>query len=543
MRASLVVLIALAIGSSTACRRQCGEGAEPRESTWIESIPRGATIRERASVAIFARRGADLRLVERLTGRLPLGSTPVELEGFRALLETGGGDGGWLDRERPAVVYHSRRWSAVLPIDGGGVAGLRDALRGRTGWTVRRASDSLWVSAPDAVGGRRLTLSLAGDAYVQVVAGRGTGEASSEGAGAPDRTDRKAVNRKRLLEPLIEAERGIVGVVDVDAWLGRLGTSGRARKLVRRVVDQLGTVGLHLRLDGKGRADSKARALVGTLRLAEPAGVTRAVGPIGSPDRALPEGLNRLFDGTEFAVARVSVAPVELYRLVRSGLSPAGRRAMAAYWKRAARRLSLEHPREMLSKWSGHALVVLSGIDRERLQAGWAGVDELLSLDATRETVVFPIEQRERWERALDAVTQLSRGRLSRSSGDRLAEYAWLADGRLAWTLLLGNEYLVYADSAEGLERGRRLLEGTDSDGQSSPPASERSYGVLLRGRSRSGIYVDGVQLGRALSDQSGGRSGWWGGAVRSATVVARPAGGVERVRVRLRLSDRAKRP
>ena len=267
-------------------------------------------------------------------------------------------------------------------------------------------------------------------------------------------------------------------------WLARYPASSMlASDLLTRMTRQSGRVGVVGRLELSGAI--RLRVLT-SLDMGAPSvvdGLGRARGP-------LPR-LGGLIEPGVLGVLRVSLDPVAAFELMRSGLAASERDQLEALFTALERDFALDVERAVVSNLIGHAVVVVYGLTLpdEPPASFTAFALELLAGNLTHEAVFVPIEDRDRLALFLDALTQISRGRLARQRRDDVLEYAWFdARGALRGGALLTPTHLVLVDSAVAFNHAASHARApTDL----APSLSRLGLDRLLEGDERSGLYVD----------------------------------------------------
>ena len=267
-------------------------------------------------------------------------------------------------------------------------------------------------------------------------------------------------------------------------WLDQAPASSLlARDLLTRMVQHSGRVGVVGRLEPSGAV--RLRVLT-ALDMGAPSVVDR----LGRAKGPLPR-LGGLIEPGVLGVLRVSLDPVAAFDLMRSGLAAAERDQLEALFATLERDFALDVEHAVVSNLIGHAVVVVYGLTLpDEPPASFTALAlDLLSGDLTHEAVFVPIEDRDRLALFLDALTQLSRGRLVRQRRDDVLEYAWFdGPGALRGGALLTATHLVLVDSAVAFNHAAAHARApTDL----APSLSRLGLDPLLEGDERSGIYVD----------------------------------------------------
>lgn len=381
--------------------------------------------------------------------------------------------------------------------DAAGAAGLA----GDGAYRVEQgAGSALKISRGSAQGGHLGWLGVDGDTLLAAVRVEKQ-SINADDTGLPE-TWRAASKRPRFvgiaanqkLLRTLSPQGPALGIVRPAAWLAGITAHGHANTLLKRLLSQVGPVGIVLRSmsldEGIG------------LRILTP-GNPRAPAMIDSLGKAhetlaAPEGL---VEPGVLAVGRLSVDPRKLYELFVSLLPAEQRDQIAEFWEQLDRELSINALRDVLDNLQGHAVLVAYGLDPDGLDASAPAQPwylRALKLQSTREALLLPIKEREPLELVLDALTTVSKGKLSRQVAGPTIQYAWLAGGELKWAVILGDAHLIYVDSAVAFEHARAYERGArpmdtefDKIGISRLFAPEQS----------AGLYVDTASLGGILSE------------------------------------------
>jgi hypothetical protein len=301
-------------------------------------------------------------------------------------------------------------------------------------------------------------------------------------------------------------------------WLGHApASSARAEDLLTRMTRQSGRVGVVGRLEPSGAI--RLRVLT-----ALDAGAPQVVDRLGRARAPLPR-LGGLIEPGVLGVLRVSLDPVAAFDLARSGLSASERDQLEALFTTLERDFALDIERAVVSNLIGHAVVVVYGLalPPEPPDSFTAFALDLLRGRLTHEAVFLPIEDRDRLALFLDALTQLSRGRLVRQRRDDVIEYAWFElDGgarALRGGALLTSSHLVLVDSAVAFNHAASHARApTDL----APSLSRLGLDRLLEGDDRSGLYLDVDALETLLRPGEAEAVGEWLAPLDRVVLVTR---------------------
>ncbi len=500
------------------CPGECDRRTEPADrlsGPWPHSSPLRAKIPAEADTVLFVRRLGDLGHVDEfvadeLPGQLverfwPEAWRASGLAGLTKLVEV---SRLGLHPGQPAVVFRD-----------GGAWGLVTAIPDRRSFEagLRKILDETPVGAADGDNRiERLTYPRAGDDEAEprtiarlrhrdetLFARFGSAEDLqaqedlADGDGDLWPADRA---HGQLLDGLASDDARLVALGNPSEMVPTTTASQQARRIRDRLAGQLGPTGV------SASFDAEPATLSFDLRARPTPEQPVVVSTLGTPDDQVP-ALGGLIEPGVLGVARFSVDPESTYRLFRSTLPARHRRQLDAFWQQLRDKLLIDGPDALLDHFTGHAFVVVDalGSDSETPPADWR---QVLKLQATREVVVLPIASRERLERALDKATQVTRGRLSRQTGDDNVQYAWFEGGTLAWAMILSDEHLMFVDSPSSLDRA--LAFDRNDEAVSDEIRAEMQIGPLLETTGRSGAYLDAALVDRQLSERGHERAAAW---------------------------------
>ena len=322
-----------------------------------------------------------------------------------------------------------------------------------------------------------------------------------------------------------------VGVVHPSRWVKRLTGSarGHAAALYDRVARHSGPVGLGVRWEDGSRTlkvDMK-----GTGNPGEPSPIEN----LGRASGELP-ALGGLIEPGVLGVLRLSVDPQKTYQLLRSALPAEQRRRIDAFWKQLEAEVQLSGPKELFELWTGHAVIVGFGVDAEALRASGAElVRRVLSMEATREVILLPIRHRNRLERTLDIVTQLSQGQLSRQKVRDAVQYAWFEEGVLRWAMILADDHAILVDSATALDRAKAYERRGRPLGEE---AETMGIEPLLAQPTTSGLYLDAATLSNLLTANGLDEGAAWLVPFQSFTLTSDVDDDETRTELKIRLDE-----
>jgi hypothetical protein len=340
-----------------------------------------------------------------------------------------------------------------------------------------------------------------------------------------------ADHRKLLREMTTVGE--IIAVVRPSAWLAGNDAaenvqSKQAGVLLARILDQVGPIGI--------AASSVSLEKSVRVRVFTP-GNPRApamITSLGEADGDIPT-LGGIIAPGVLGVFRLSVSPRQLYDLIMSAVPAKRRQEIAQFWDELDSELRINAQRDVLDNLRGHAIVVAYGLDRESLEASdtpW--YLDVAKLDATREAVLLPIKEREPLEQVLNALTMVSKGKLTRQAVGHTIQYAWLDDGRLKWAVILSDENLIYVDSSVAFEHAVEYERGASPLGEQ---AEEAGITRVFDKKAAAGVYLDTASLKTMLAEADQDDAMGWIAPFRTAIVTTWEEGGMGVTDVELEIS------
>lgn len=333
----------------------------------------------------------------------------------------------------------------------------------------------------------------------------GHGHPEDEQEDSPETSEGRWLDRaqtRELLESMAGSSERALGVVDPAAWLASRGDREHASHLYERIARQTGLVGLRIRWS------PAARKLNVDIHGLKNPGEPAVMGNVGTATGKLPP-LGGLIEPGVLAVLHLSVDPPSIYKLLRSALPARDRRQLDAFWTQLEEKAQIIGPDALLELWTGHAVVVAYGLDSGALQSpGPVLARQLASLQATREAVLLPITDREKVERTLDILTQLSQGRLSRQLVRDTVQYAWMSQsGLMRGAMILSDEHLTIVDGGTAFDRAKAYERRGRPLGEQ---ARQMGISPLLEDPKTSGIYLDIGTLANLLSENGHARTAAW---------------------------------
>lgn len=535
-RAAVVVLVALGwclvtggcVGSCTTTPSAPVDDSAP----WPQSSPLVQHVPDDAETAVFVRRVADLQPAMQFAAHnLPEGRLRERLS---ALPLPAPGDLGLADDQSIAAFRHGGRWRLVVEVEDRKTfdAGLQKfatehelEVVGEEKRVERLARISEASEKPETVAAIR---HRRGAAFIR------PGPAPSDGGGVlPERRRPNWPSgdaRRELVGELAGDGARLLAVGDPSEMVPEAADSAPARQIRARLANQLGPTGVRADLGG----DAPTLSL--TVRSRATAGEPMVVSSLGKADGEIPS-LGGLVEPGVLGVARLSVDPQSTYRLLRSTLPAGKRRQLDAFWTQLGKQLLIDGPDTLLDHFTGHAFVVFYGMGSDELAEGTRPVwRRVLTLQATREIVMLPIESRKKLEQFLDKMTQISRGRLSRESGEHHVQYAWFDNGSLAWALLLGDGHLMVVDSPTSLDKALAYERRGGELGAET--REEMGLGPLLEHSGRSGLYLDAGTVGRLLEESSYEGAADWLSPFHRVLMTTEMEGEASSTRIELRFAE-----
>jgi hypothetical protein len=411
--------------------------------------------------------------------------------------------GGWkvwgVDTGAPAALFYDRGWWAASMT-------IEDPERFekvREDWVSNeeisaQAADTEEFEGVNLELGRE-RLHIASDGEVLLVAIKVTESPSDAAAGSgfpgawlPDETS--FVDRLRYKDLLVDAlDFGEpAGIVRPATWMSAHDSTGQAAVLYERIAAQLGPVAFAMAAEPAERRVH--------LRILTPGekGAPRAMTDLGRAEGELPP-VGGLIEPGVLGVVRVSASPQSLYQLFLSGLPAEQRTEFQGFWRRLDEELKIDARTNVLQNLQGHAVVAVYGIKTEALEAaGDDWINSVVRLQATREAALLPIKDREKMLRVLDALTTVTKNKLKRQAVGETIQYAYFSDGELEWAFILGDNHVLYVDSAVAFDQAMAYEEAAHPLGESMADAE---VDKLIEPSQVSGFYVDAENLGNLLTE------------------------------------------
>ncbi len=279
-----------------------------------------------------------------------------------------------------------------------------------------------------------------------------------------------------------------------SSWLGALpATQDQAKTLRARMQAQSGPIGVALRRDATGALRARVRALEDVEEPATLHGLGQATGQLGP--------LGALVTPGALAAVRVSLDTRRLFTLIRSTLPASQRAELDARLRQLRELAAIDLEEALIDNLHGHAVIVLYGLGLDALDLSQPldAARELLMLSASREAIILPLRDRHKLARLLDALTQLTQGRLRRQDLGQVVHYAWMVEGELRWALVLHDEALLIVDNTATF---RHAMNHVQRPRPLRAAQLALGLGRLLDDEAdRSGLYVDLQALWTVLPD------------------------------------------
>ena len=342
-----------------------------------------------------------------------------------------------------------------------------------------------------------------------------------------DRHEQQPQHRQ-LRQALYEPARAFGVITAHHAALASLpAPTPQAQALRQRLVQIQSSVGL------RADYDPEARRVTALIHVQDAPQEPTVVRDLRGARDELPE-LGALIVPGALAVLRVSAAIGPLFTLWLSTLSQPQREQLDAFERQLRDDLSIDLREALLHNLTGHMVVVVYGLNPEAFaQPALAVLRDLTSLRATREAVLWTLHDGRKLGQALDAATQLSRGRLRRQAAEGAIQYAWFDEGELRWAILLHEDYAILIDSPVAFSRAMSQVRSPQPLAASWQPVH---LPELLRERDRSGLYVDLAALLPLLPEPTRASAQPWLGPLKSLLLRSDPRERASEVHVEVTL-------
>ena len=305
-------------------------------------------------------------------------------------------------------------------------------------------------------------------------------------------------------------------------WRGELITEAlkpnndAARQQRDALSRQLDLIGLSLSRSARSDAQIKGQVFVSSTEQ-EPIFLD-ALDPAPS---TLDADLGVLLDVEASGIFHLAASPQSLLQTLRGALDLSQRQQLDHYLTYLKDELLLDVEQAIVDNLTGHFLLIIYEPDLDALrQARLASKarstredeesdededaeardedaetpdgrlsqpHDLFGLSSTHEALYMPLKDSFAMEQFLNALTQITRGRMRRQRVDEVIQYVLLEDGELQGAFLLGEHALLWVDSSVAVEQGMRHLK---SPRPLSPSQRER-FGDLLKGRQGFGMWCD----------------------------------------------------
>lgn len=210
--------------------------------------------------------------------------------------------------------------------------------------------------------------------------------------------------------------------------------------------------------------------------------------------------LGSLLGDKPVGAVRLSGDPQRVVDLVVEQLDGDQKMAVDSLLEFLSGELSIDIEGDFLGNLTGHVAVAVFDLEEEFVER--EGMDwfvSLTSLEATRQAVVVPFEERESMVLVLDALTQISQGAFQRQGGDDVIRYVMFDDGELMWLVFVDDEHLVFVDNILASDRVRRWQSDA---GEFDDRLVDRGVDEMLGQRTGVGLYMDADRLREELDDE-----------------------------------------
>lgn len=192
-------------------------------------------------------------------------------------------------------------------------------------------------------------------------------------------------------------------------------------------------------------------------------------------------------------IFHLAASPHSLLEVLKGALDFSQRQQLDSYFAYLKEELLLDVEQAIFDNLTGHFLLIIYEIDPDARRAANQNPEEaaqkhdLFGLSSTREALYMPLRDSFAMEQFLNALTQITRGRMRRQRVDEVIQYVLLEDGELQGAFLLGEDALLWVDSSVAVEQGMRHL---NSPRALSAAQTER-FGDLLKGRQGFGMWFE----------------------------------------------------
>lgn len=248
-----------------------------------------------------------------------------------------------------------------------------------------------------------------------------------------------------------------------------------------RLIGQIGVLGV--------RADVAEDHVQFDMILDEDKSEPSGIEGLGEAKGAMPTQLGALVEPGVLGMVRVAFDMNAFIRLIRSSLPASQRLELDELFVELREQFAVDVERDVISNVRGHFVAVVYGVRLDMFEADFPkAMTNLLKFEATREAIYFPIEDRARFARFFDAVTQLSRSKLKRQQVDQTIQYAWMVDGELIWALIVADDHAIYVDSTTAFEHATAHVREPEP---LAPGLKKLGVEKLLEGKSSAGAYID----------------------------------------------------
>ncbi len=253
-----------------------------------------------------------------------------------------------------------------------------------------------------------------------------------------------------------------------------------ARRQRERMLSQLEYVGL-----GIWRSPDSLGRLDGELQVMTRAGEAVFVESLEPSKATLPRTLGALLSSQTLGAFHTAVEPRSLLDMWLGALDRTQREEFDKYLKYLKEDFLLDVDAAFLDNLTGHMLLVI--YDVQEGDAVDPSGPSFFGLDATHEVLYMPLQDRFALEQFLNAITQLTRGRLRRQREDGIIQYVWIEDGELLGAILLGDDAVAIVDSAISANHAMAQL----TSPQPLTPAQSQRFGAMFDTHQGFGVWIN----------------------------------------------------
>ena len=306
----------------------------------------------------------------------------------------------------------------------------------------------------------------------------------------PARAWRSRASHRSLQDAMTRAGSEVSVVLRAELLTAALTPRNDAARAQRDALSrQLDLVGLSLSRSSPAGAHRIQGQLFVSSTEQEPIFLD-ALDPASSP---LDTELGVLLGPRARGIFHLAASPHSLLETLKGALDFEQRQQLDEYFVYLKDELLLDVEQAIFENLTGHFLLIIYEQDPDARRASSPAPDPF-GLSTTREALYMPLRDSFAMEQFLNALTQITRGRMRRQRVDEIIQYVLLDDGELQGAFLLGKDALLWVDSSVAVEQGMRHL---NSPRALSDKQSKR-FGDLLKGRQGFGMWFE---PGRYLED------------------------------------------